>query len=517
MTNQDLPSDLYAAIVAKLTISNPTIADILQVELKKLPSETQSQVSHKLLKFGPDTDLQALIVPDKQNIHGMVTFKDENVVPALPEFVEFNPAIGRGAGSWIDKYVKAALSISPMTPILFHTSTALFLASVIIARRLYVNMNYGKVYPNLYILWIAPTTLFRKTTALNIGLNILVRHFPFLLAPQESTPEALLSDFAGKEPTNYKEMTAGEQDDWKQFRRYAAQHCLVLDEFSMLMAGMGKDYNAGLMEALLNFHDCSDSYTRSTRVQGIIRVNNSYLSILGVSTPGAMLRFLRDEKLWSNGFFPRFALLAPETERPEWRQPNGKPMPKAVLQQLVTLFNKLPTPEWPKPPESIEVKIEVDAFKLWKDYNQAVSYEILKSSLDESLYGIYGRLPNQAIKIATILAALDWDKGDAPVITLLHMVRGIEIAESWRASAHRVIALSNQSFYQCNRQRILELIVEKGSNGITLRDLSKAMRKVTPNEIKNILDQMISVREIELVPLPPGSKGGRPTEVFKIS
>jgi len=59
-----------------------------------------------------------------------------------------------------------------MTPDQFHESAALWLVGVAVARRLYLPMSWGRVYPNLMVVWIAPTTLFHKSTALEIARSL---------------------------------------------------------------------------------------------------------------------------------------------------------------------------------------------------------------------------------------------------------------------------------------------------------------------------------------------------------
>ena len=241
--------------------------------------------------------------------------------PPLPEGVLPDLADATDQGGWICRYVAYAEAVSPMTPRLFHTSAGLWLPSAAIARRLVLRMAFGDIYPNLFVTWIAPTTLYRKTTALDVAKGIARRAFPHLMAPQETTPEAMLSDMSGAEPTNLAKMSTTAKEQWESGRRFAAQRGLIMDEMSGLLAGAGKDYNAGLVEAYLRFYDCDPEYCRSTRTQGRIVVRNAYLAFLGASTPTALAAHLLAERLWSMGWWPRFALLAPETERPTWRAP----------------------------------------------------------------------------------------------------------------------------------------------------------------------------------------------------
>ena len=110
-----------------------------------------------------------------------------------------------------------------MTPRAFHESAALWLGSVAIARRLKLPMHFGDIYPNLFVAWLASTTLYRKSTALSVASKTARRVFPHLMAAQDTTPEAFLSDLAGREPPQFDTLTEADQADWRAGRDFAAQ------------------------------------------------------------------------------------------------------------------------------------------------------------------------------------------------------------------------------------------------------------------------------------------------------
>lgn len=442
---------------------------------------------------------------------------DFSAMPPLPDWAVVNPAGGAGAGGWIDLYSKYAAAVSPMTPALFHESAALWLASVAIARRLVLPMSFGEIYPNLFILWLADTTLYRKTTAINPARKLADDIFPYLLAAQDTTPEAFLSDLAGTQPTNFSTMATTEQAQWEKERNFSAQRGKVIDELSGLLAGAGKDYNAGLLEALLRFYDCDPAFTRSTISRGRITVKDSYLTMLGASTPGALAEHMKNERLWSNGWWPRFAILTPEG-RPTWAEAEYTPRPPELESGLGRLFSRLPSGhKWPTPPEALTVTISPEAFTAWSKYNRALSFELLTDDLPHLLFGAYGRLPTHALKVAMILAALDWPENTpAPRIEHRHMIRAISIAESWRASYHRSIAKIEETEFSKAETRITKIIARGGQQGATFRDICKGMKDKQPLQLQMTIDEMLAKGSI--IENTAGSEGkrGRPTTRFML-
>jgi hypothetical protein len=441
---------------------------------------------------------------------------DFTSAPDLPDWAAPDYKQAASAGQWLDEYIAYGLAVSPMTPAFFHESAALWLASMIIARRLVLKMPYDQVYPNMFVLWLAGTTLYRKSTGLNIALELAREICPFLLAAQDTTPEAFLSDLSGSEPANYSAMTPDEQKIWQQERNFAAQRGWALDEISSLMAGAGRDYNRGLLEALLRFYDCTERYTRSTRGQGRIVVKNSYLSILGATTPAALAEHFAAATLWSNGWWPRFAILTP-AERPAWQDATATERPPSLKNGLERLFKRLPNEtKFPDPPSTLTVSLGNGVFEAWSKYNRALSHDLLTDDLPEQLHGSYGRLPTQALKVAMILAALDWKENTgAPVIEMPQLARGIMIAETWRASVHRALATASETDFTRTAERVLKVIAKyTPSGGASMREICRDMRDKRPGDIQVAVGELELAGLIQMAERPEKPGRGRPTDRY---
>jgi hypothetical protein len=124
-------------------------------------------------------------------------------------------------------------------------------------------------------------------------------------------------------------------------------------------------------------------------------------------------------------------------------------------------------------------------------------------------------LPTHALKIAIILAALDWKNSGPPDIEVPHLARAIQITESWRASLHRAIVYADQGKYGRIRKRITDLLIKDPISGVSLREICKGMRDQEPQDITKTLEGMVSAGDLVLVSKGPGPKGGRPTDVYK--
>ena len=103
------------------------------------------------------------------------------------------------------------------------------------------------------------------------------------------------------------------------------------------------------------------------------------------------------------------------------------------------------------------------------------------TELDDRFKGIYGRMHVQALKLASLFAALDWlDTDDpAPTLTADHWSAAQGIAEDWRMSAHRLTEQLDRSgeatIERRQQDRMLGIIRGKGRAGCELRDLYRQM------------------------------------------
>jgi hypothetical protein len=429
------------------------------------------------------------------------------MIPELPDIGLVERKLG-----WLDEYVNYASRKSPMTPTIFHESAGLWLLSVVIARRFVLKMSFADVYTNLFICWLAPTTLWHKTTGLNIARKIVNESFPHLISAQDMTPESFLSDMAGMPPANLDKLSEQDKELWKKEQDFCAQRGLVLDEMSGLMASSGRDYNAGLLESLMRFYDCEPLSERSTRGQGRVIVRDAYLTMIGASTPAAMIKHLQNEYLWSNGWWPRFALLTPSDE-PAWLEAKTIDEPKSIREKLHFLYKTLPYQKWPIKKVALDVILSSDAFELWNAYNKIVQFDMIVSKvIDGKLNGTYGRSQMQALKVAMLLAACEFD-GNKLIVNRQHINDGILIAESWRKSAHSILDITEETDFNKNETRIINLLYARD---LTLRDLHVNMRNCTPIDIQTTLDQMEKMGLVEKFYDNHEGKGGRPAIKYRV-
>lgn len=379
--------------------------------------------------------------------------------------------------NWLQQYLDWAGRTGNQTPMDFHLAAGLWLLSVAVGRRLFGEAPWGiKIYTNLYLMLIADTTYYRKSTAYKLAEQIAREAIPHMLMPTPGSPERFQKALAGRMPANFDKLTKPQQERLTRAQPFAAQRGLLKDEVAGLFGAINrKEYMTGMKDLLMELYDCPDYSDKDTQA-GLTVVENAALSILGVTTPAGLSVAVSDAD-WANGLLIRFALLTPEPnyeERPALK--SFQPPPAELAEGLHRLHDRLPQPQMTEmglaAPGSL--KLNVQCWEACQSYSQTLREQCNPRrdiELDERLKGVYGRMHVQAFKLAALLAALDWlDTEEAvPSVTDQHWTSGKIIAEMWRGSAARLLHQMDRSgeaqHEHLLQQRILEMFRRAGQQG----------------------------------------------------
>jgi hypothetical protein len=436
---------------------------------------------------------------------------------------------------FLHDYVQFAEEAAPMTPRSFHQAMALWLVSTVVARRVRLRVSTKSIYPNLFLLFIAPSTLYHKTTGLNLGSGLLeAAGLEHLLLPERPTPEALLQDLGCTIPS-----TSSSWDDttwplWLRERAFAAQRGWLLDEASGLFDSFKREYNTGMLTLLLNLYECPTRITEQTVGRGRTTIRDAYCSFFGAATPSALAEHLRNPTHWTNGLWARFALLTP-SEAPRWRFfRDALDYPPALVSALQRIDALLPARtariveavvddtkqrvvevEDGGPP--LTARLAPGVWERWETYCKALGHDLLRSGVvDEALYGVYGRLGDQAMKVALLLAVMDaaeQGREGLPIsVELYHLTGGVEYTEDWRASMHRVWEQGVTTEEAKLSDRLLLLLAQAGPGGLLTRDLYRPLH-LPAKQAREVLEELARIGQVEPFNV---QQGGRVLEKWRL-
>jgi hypothetical protein len=253
----------------------------------------------------------------------------------------------------------------------------------------------------------------------------------------------------------------------------------------------------------------------------LVVIHDTALSILGAATPAELSCALTMND-WYNGNLARFALITPEPDYSERLAAPESISPQSLVARLQRLHERLPAP--PQPEAVGETKTS-EAWSLvahvWdacRAYEQALRHMTAPSStLDDRLRAVYGRLHVQALKVAILLAALDWadeQKTERPVVELAHWYRAQQIAETWRASAHRLLQDLGNNEEARLEVRILHLLRDH-PQGLSVRNLYRVLR----SQRKPVAEALSALEQDGLVlrvPTPATGQPGPKPDVYQL-
>jgi hypothetical protein len=475
---------------------------------------------------------QAVEMPAPKVVATIPATAPKQLRPTLPDFAKLTPeqeAEGRTGRKWLDGYLSYAGEACPLTPDILHEGMALWLLATAATRRMKFGLGGIDIYPNLYILIVATTSLYRKTTAMEMAKKVLrAANLESLLLPEDATPEALFDELAGVKPANFDSMMQEDKNAWLLGRSVAAQRAIMRDECSALFGLMKKDYNAGLTELLLQGYDSNSGRLRKQlKSKGLITVRDLSLSFLGATTPFMLGKYMSDEEQ-QNGFKARFAIITPDGP-PVWRDVAGPVgIPALLTQQLRRMFmDILPWHNGQRPggssmlndvisPPVTQVQASAEAVRQMQAYSKATSFDLIQNrSLPDGMTGNYARLGTQLVKVAMLMAAVEAE--ELPIrVEARHVYAAQEIVERWRESLHRLqrdIARSHQNV----EEKVLDYLRSAGEGGASLRDIKRDCGFKQNNMAQDALVSLGEEGVIEQVKMPaPGGKGGRPSVRYRM-
>jgi hypothetical protein len=225
-------------------------------------------------------------------------------------------------------------------PILFHVASYLALCASAIGNKVSINyFGYRQLFPNLYFLLAAPSTRYRKSTAIGMVRKISTATGAPVY-PNNCTMEQLYAVMA----PNVVETKDSEKKGGKPIPvAWSGKPfgMIYYPEFASFLDLTSKSYMQDIRSLYMDMYDGSidkSTGSRQTKTQGKYYIEEPAISLLCGSTPQSIRQFV-GQTGFQNGFLARFLLLSahPAHEcRYEWED-------KSPEQELAITdeFNKI--------------------------------------------------------------------------------------------------------------------------------------------------------------------------------
>ncbi len=366
---------------------------------------------------------------------------------------------------WIEQYAKWSMKRSPLSPMHFHRNIGLTLAAGAIAGRVHLRLPHEDIYPNLFTLVIAKTTVFGKTTTFSKAREVINLSMKDKMFREVTTPESLIEILSGQLPKNYEDLEEQDQEVWDNAEKWQGRRLFMLDEAGRLFNIMKKDYNSDLADILMALYDPSgDPISRRTRKHGSESIKKYALSCLFGTTPNSIRTVLNTNDAWGSGFWVRWNFVAQENLT-DWMESVYADPPKDMVERLqrlsqVNLEAHNDTPA--------NMAFDPKFLKALNDTTRLIREQIMLTD-NERMHGMLGRLPIAHAKAAMIYALLEADSPKIPKLELHHWEATQSFAEGWRRDAELVDRLATKTELAGKEERVYTFL-EGSPMGATTRE-----------------------------------------------
>ena len=422
----------------------------------------------------------------------------------------------------------------------YHEAVALFVLDTIAARRVQLPWR-GGIWTSLYIMLVSKSGRHAKTEAAKYGVKVIRDcGLGFLLMPDETTPQRLLSKMAGKHiPRNYADMSELEKERVRLKLAFSAQKGWKYDEWGDFLQEImtSRGYQAMFYRLLKQLYDDNMEFTYDTGTRGEEEIDMPGLSIIGTTAPESLVGVA--PKVWTDGEFARIAFIVPPLDSVKLHSaPDGEAdVPSDIIQALQGWHERLgiPTCTIVDLDEQEELLTEAlgkdnkkkkrsgDPYKVergeypqqkvsWggsgireahEAYYQALVQMDMDYDMDPRLNASYVRFPDQALKISMLLASLENDGK----MEMRHWARGQQITERWRSNLHELLSqLSHggegNGGYGEVADKVIDILTRKLKNqkvnSYTIAQAgSTLLRRVGSIEVRKVCDELVAVNVLQ--------------------
>lgn len=345
------------------------------------------------------------------------------------------------------------------SPTVFHHRIGYSILSTVLGRKIYFWQGHRKIFPNLWLIIIAPSSFYRKSYSLGIAENILrqvqAKTDEKYILPREFSHERFVEILADQ-----------------------PRGLLVAYEFKTFMSMMSRDYMVGTQSMITELFDCPEVYDRKTKV-GEHEIHEPFINILAATTIDWMKASVRDTDLTS-GFLPRF-LVVPFTGRKEnpmaWQPEHSVEKMDKLVSKLVS-FSRLAGP----------CTIYADAKNYYAEWYKKFEHEWSKPSV---LSPFYARIQEYTKKLAILTCV---DQTGTILVTKDHMETACRLADTYTRWITGIIE-EDFTFTDKNQKKVLEAIKSAGDDGITRSELIAKTRLIA-RTMNPIIDMFVESRQV---------------------
>lgn len=351
---------------------------------------------------------------------------------------------------WLVSYLELTKHLEAQESL--HLWTGLTVLSAALRRNVYLDMDYGKIFPNLYVIIVAVSAKARKSVAMDHGRDLLIDALPYIRIHRDSgTSQGLIKQLN-------KPVQVIKDGQIKEELR--SDVGIFADEVANLFS-YDKTRASQMVIFLTRAYTCPSVYDHTTVRDSVVRLHNLYPVLLGGTDP-RNLKVLPEDAV--GGLTGRLIWVIESTRRmnnPGWKSSESRIDRELLYEYLVhdlIRISKL----------SGAFKVDQDAMDYYDTWYNELSK---RDASDPETDAFYHRCHTTALRICQLLSV---SQDDSLRINLRQMEASIKLIEMQLPEVKRVTLWSGVSQYEQHRAKCIHYLQSVGSTA-TQRVLLKHM------------------------------------------
>lgn len=372
------------------------------------------------------------------------------------------------------------------SPTLFFVWNCLWLISTVMKREAWLRWYPGKLWPNLYVILVAPPSLCRKSSSLNIATSLL-RDLPHTMPDSleaykkdtkiitgKTTPEGLLGTLVPEKRVFLEGTPDGGTGRMVTVEK-GSQVAISISEFATFLGK--QQYTSGMVNLLTDLFDCQDTNSEITRGRGDIPLKDIYVTLMAAITPDG-LKLSIPEEAFGGGFMSRLMVAYQDVPTKIYS------IPKAIegYPTVDDLRTKL---AWIALNARGEYYLTPEAFQYYDEWYHKWKASLFAQGMENKEEF---RTDSLMLRTALLLRAQEYRVGQD--ITLENIKTAKRLVEYTTATAKRATEDVGATRYQVHLNAIKRVLQRRGE--MTRRQLSQFMspRGATSQEISQVVEQL---------------------------
>jgi len=337
-------------------------------------------------------------------------------------------------------------------------------------KKTFLSLGRIKIYPNIYIVFVAEPGIARKSQAISNAMSMLAQIPEIITSADASTKEALLQDL---------EVGATDElmPDGSTFKHSSL--CIFSKEFESFL-GQKKE-NTKMLVLLTDLFDCQElPWKYRTKTSGSNVVPSVFINLLAATTPDSLASSLPPTAV-GGGLTSRMLFV--------WADKKKKKVPRPFeTEEEKELKDKLIKDLFVISRISGQYTMTEDCIEKWDEwYNKYEEADPDRICKDPSFNGWYSRKPMYILKIAILVAAsrsnsllVDWEMIEKAISEIEEVE--YQMGNAFKAIGKSVITSETDTVLQIIKAR--KCIDEKMLMSMVWRDIDS-------NKFDNVIDTAV--------------------------